>query len=98
MTIATQILPLTTPREPAEIGRLAERRLRESSYFFLKKLTCHYADGVLTLSGPVPSRQLRQVAESMVCRVPGVEEVVNRIEIVDPADATLSVREVRNAG
>jgi osmotically-inducible protein OsmY len=93
-----KILPISAAHAPSEIGLVAERRLHESPYFFLKNLHCRYDQGVLTLLGRVPLPRLKQVAESIVVRVQGVEEVVNRIEVVDPTEPPLTAREVRNAG
>ena len=80
------------------IGELAQRRLWESPYFFLRNLTCRFEAGVLTLSGRVPYGQLKQFAESIVARVEGVREVVNRVEVFDPARGDFNVPTVRNAG
>jgi osmotically-inducible protein OsmY len=79
-----RILPLSTA-EAENIGELAERRLRESPYFFLKNIRCQFEAGVLTLRGRVPNRQLQKFAESIVFRIAGVEEVVNRVEVFDPS-------------
>ncbi len=81
---------------PAEI---AEQRLRQSPYFFLKALRCRFDAGVLTLVGRVPYRQLRHVAEVIVARVDGVEQVVNQVEVIDPAGRVPNgAPAARNAG
>lgn len=80
------------------VGQMAERRLRESPYFFLKSLSCHFDNGVLTLRGRVPHSRLKQFAESIVSRIDGVMEVVNRVEVFDPVRAPLSAQGLRNAG
>lgn len=81
---------------PAEI---AEQRLRQSPYFYLKSLRCRYASGVLTLQGRVPYRQLRQLAEAIVARVDGVELVANEVEVVEPGYyGPTSAPAARNAG
>ena len=67
-----------------EVGELAERRLRESPYFYLKRLSCEWSMGMLTLRGCVPYEQFRRCAESIVARVDGVHEIVNAIEVIDP--------------
>jgi osmotically-inducible protein OsmY len=77
-------LPLTT-NHPSPAGELAERRLRESAYFFLKTLTCHFDHGTLTLRGRVPHSRLREFAETIVSRVDGVYSINNQIEVYDPA-------------
>lgn len=70
--------------DSAAIVRLAERRLRESPYFFLKGVRCRVDSGRLTLEGRVPFSPLRKFAESIVARVEGVREIDNRIEVYDP--------------
>lgn len=93
-----KILPLSTQVAPSEVGEIAQRRLRESPYFFLKYLNCQFQGGVLTLRGRVPYRQLKQFAESIVSRVEGVQEVVNRIEVFDPVRGVTSLPAARTAG
>jgi osmotically-inducible protein OsmY len=95
---AMKILPLSTQVTPSAIGEIAQRRLRESPYFFLKSLNCQFDDGVLTLRGRVPYGQLKKFAESIVSRVEGVHEVVNRIEVFDPVRGSIVVPAARNAG
>ena len=77
------VLTYSSPK-PAGVGELAERRLRESPYFYLKGLSCEFSVGVLTVRGHVPYEQLRRCAETIVARVDGVHEIVNAIEVVDP--------------
>ena len=67
------------------ISELAQRKLRESPYFFLRWLTCQFDRGVLTLRGRVPNRRLREFAERIVMRVEGVQSVNNQVEVCDPA-------------
>ncbi len=96
MTI--EILPLSTPVAQSYVSELAERRLRESPYFFLRSLHCRFENGILTLQGRVPHGQLKQFAESIVSRVDGVQKVVNRVEVFDPVRAPLSAPSARSAG
>lgn len=93
-----KILPLVTPAPATEVAQIAERRLRESPYFFLKSISCDFASGVLTLRGRVPYEQLKDFAEAIVLRVPGVVDVVNRVEVVDPLRPPISAANLRNAG
>lgn len=69
---------------PLSVGQIAERRLRESPYFYLRRLSCEFRSGKLTLRGRVPFSRLKQFAEAIVSRVAGVEEVINSVEVVDP--------------
>jgi osmotically-inducible protein OsmY len=93
-----KILAESTLIPGAEIEQTAERLLRESPYFFLKNLSCRFEAGVVTLRGRVPYGQLKQFAESIVCRIDGVREVINRVEVFDPAHGQLTARAARNAG
>ena len=94
----TKILPITTELGAAGIAEIAQQRLRQSPYFFLKHLRCHFDSGVLTLGGRVPYRQLKQFAESIVSRVEGVEHVANHVEVIDPLVGPVEVPRARSAG
>ena len=93
-----KILQFEVHASTASVGDAAERRLRESPYFFLKGISCNFDRGVLTLRGTVPMWQLKQFAETIVARVDGVSEVVNEVEVFDPMLMPVSDRAVRNAG
>jgi osmotically-inducible protein OsmY len=93
-----KILPISTQVTSSNVGEVAQRRLRESPYFFLKSLNCHFDNGVLTLRGRVPLGQLKLFAESIVSRVDGVLEVINRIEVFDPVRGSTVVPAARNVG
>ena len=92
-----QILPLTTAASAPSVEELAERRLRESPYYFLKQISCQFNAGVLTLRGTVPLWQLRQFAESIVARVEGVRVIENQVEVFDPLAEPIGARVVRSA-
>ena len=80
------------------VVKTAEQRLHQSPYFFLKGLRCRFSSGVLTLRGRVPYDQLKQSAEAIVWRVDGVQQVVNDVQVVNPALAPNAVQEARSAG
>jgi len=63
---------------PAET---AERILRASSYRPLRQLKCKFSLGVLTVTGPLPSFYLKQLAQSLLANLEGVERLENRTEI-----------------
>jgi hypothetical protein len=97
-TRSMKILNATADFATVNLAEICQRKLWESPYYFLKNLTCQCDDGVLTLRGQVPLMPLKQLAEKIVYRVDGVLEVVNRVEVVDPALVNASARAVRNAG
>lgn len=63
------------------IRQSAQSRLGSSPYAPLRSVTCDFREGVLTLRGRVSSYYLKQLAQSLVARVAGVEVVVNNIEV-----------------
>jgi osmotically-inducible protein OsmY len=60
----------------------AESCLHSNSYLALKNVSCQYREGVLTLRGSLPSYYLKQVAQTAVARLDGVQRIVNEIEVV----------------
>jgi osmotically-inducible protein OsmY len=60
-----------------------ERRLRESSYYYLRSIRCFYEAGVVTLRGRVPTFYLKQTVQSIVEKIDGVEQVVNLVDVFD---------------
>lgn len=94
----TNILPIATELAARDVAEQAHQRLCRSPYFFLRGVQCQFAAGVLTLRGSVPYRQLRQIAESIVGRVEGVEQVVNALQVCDPYAAANGATRVRTAG
>ncbi len=60
----------------------AEILLRNNSYLALKNVSCEYHEGVLTLRGCLPSYYLKQMAQSTVACVEGVQRIVNDIQVV----------------
>ncbi len=59
----------------------AGARLRRSSYREVRCVTCEFHEGILTLRGRVPTYYLKQIAQSLVCRMEGVAEINNRVEV-----------------
>ncbi len=59
----------------------AQSRLRKSGYHELHLVSFDFHEGVLTLRGCVSSFYLKQVAQELIRRLNGVEEVNNRLEV-----------------
>jgi hypothetical protein len=70
------------PPPTQRVAEGAENCLRHNSYLALKNVRCDYCGGVLTLRGCLPTYYLKQLAQSAVARVAGVERIVNEIEVV----------------
>ena len=80
------------PRQKQELGRPPEgravqaeahSRLRKSGYHELHLVSCDFHEGVLTLRGRVSSFYLKQIAQELIRRLKGVEEVNNRLEVAE---------------
>ena len=69
------------PSSQTNVTRLAAERLRESSHRSLWAVACDYRTGVLTLTGRVASYHVKQLAQTIVGKIDGVERVVNRLEV-----------------
>jgi osmotically-inducible protein OsmY len=78
-------IALPVPAGRLEPARLAESRFRGSSYPELRRVRCDFHEGVLTLRGKVSTFYTTQLAQALAARIPGVEEVVNRIEVKEIA-------------
>jgi osmotically-inducible protein OsmY len=70
------------------VAEQAESRLRAHGSLALKNIACDYRDGVLTLSGCLPTYYLKQVAQAVVGQLDGVQHLVNDIEVM-PASPRL---------
>lgn len=61
----------------------AEMKLDDSSHLFRRTITCHYQDGVLRLDGKVPTFYLKQMAQSLLQDIDGVEKVDNALIVAN---------------
>jgi osmotically-inducible protein OsmY len=66
-----------------KIAEIAEARLSSSSHSALRHVFCKCDDGVLVLRGRLNSYFHTQLAQETVRRIEGVEQVVNKIEVVN---------------
>jgi hypothetical protein len=55
--------------------------LQSSSYTTLRWLRCEVMDAVVIVHGIVPSYYLKQVAQTIVLRLEGIEGVMNLVEV-----------------
>jgi osmotically-inducible protein OsmY len=90
----TQVKPRSAvDTEPAgaaegQISNLAESRLHRTTYRGLKHVSCEFHEGLVILSGRVPTYYLKQIAQTIVGEVEGVGQVVNRLEVVYPSSSS----------
>lgn len=55
--------------------------LQQGGYSGLRRVSCDFSDGVLTLTGKVEGYYLKQLAQALVAKIPGVARIVNRIVV-----------------
>lgn len=60
----------------------AEARIRAATYGAVKGADCEFAEGVLFLRGKVRNFYSKQLAQEAVGRLPGVDGIVNQIEVI----------------
>lgn len=58
------------------------QRLRESPYIAVRRLSCEFAGGVLTLRGHVASFFHKQVAQQSVSGLAGVHQIDNQVQVI----------------
>jgi osmotically-inducible protein OsmY len=78
--VHTGEIPSCPERQLTEAA--AESTLRQSPYGELNSVSCHFHEGVLTLRGAVRSYYLKQVAQTLVRSIEGVEQICNRLHVV----------------
>jgi osmotically-inducible protein OsmY len=77
----------TLPRSErlaSDILAAVHEQLRASSHYFVRAVTCEFERGVLILRGRVPSFYLKQLAQTLVRRVAGVDQVKNLVDVASP--------------
>ena len=67
--------------EKAAIEAEVRSRLETSGYPQLRKVSCEFHEGVLTLRGQVSTFHLKQVAQTLIRRLESVGEINNRLEV-----------------
>jgi osmotically-inducible protein OsmY len=68
-------------KETLAVQTDAQSQLRNSGYPELRLVSCEFHEGVLTLRGRVSTFYLKQVAQTLIRELDGVEQVNNRVEV-----------------
>jgi hypothetical protein len=63
-------------------ARMAQAKLTASPYLTLRKLACDSHEGVLAIRGQVSTFFLKQMAQTAVRDLPGVEEINNLVRVI----------------
>jgi hypothetical protein len=69
------------------IERAAKRRATEGCpyAFYFGQLTYHCANSVLTLRGKLPTFYLKQILQTRLRELEGVEQIDNQVQVVNAA-------------
>ncbi len=78
-----EIPPMRPATRAASILQLARIPLTASPYPALRRLDCYFHEGVLPVRGRVSTFHERQMAWIVLCELTGVEEFVDRVEVVE---------------
>jgi hypothetical protein len=65
-----------------DIEETARVRLQHSPYRAVRRVNCTFHEGILTLSGRVPTFHYKQLAQTAVAGLVGVDEIINAIEVL----------------
>jgi len=60
----------------------ARKRIRHDPHLSVQRIWCEYSEKKLFLHGHVPSYYLKQLAQTAVAGLDGVNQVVNEIEVL----------------
>jgi osmotically-inducible protein OsmY len=72
---------MSSPVQTERIAEAARERLAASPYSSIRRIDCSYADGVLVLSGEVSSYYEKQLAQSVLIGMEGVEQIANQLSV-----------------
>jgi osmotically-inducible protein OsmY len=79
--LGLQVQSLDEDRRHTAVAEI-ESRLCKHSYAALRRVRVMFHEGIVTLSGRLPSYYLKQLAQTAVRGVTGVEGIANQIEVV----------------
>jgi osmotically-inducible protein OsmY len=72
-------------RSPDRLSAAVAERFRHASYLELRNVDWRLEDGTLKLRGHVSSYYVRQIAQTVVQGLDGVEAIDNQLEVLPPA-------------
>ena len=85
---------ICAPYASESVQESARQRLAENSpyAFYFRDIDLHFADGILTLRGRVPTFYLKQVLQTHVMDLEGVAHIRNQVDVVNSSGLS-SVRQ-----
>jgi osmotically-inducible protein OsmY len=89
----TAVEPVDDRELATRVVSQAQNRLADSSHFrgHQHAVKIEYEDGVLSIRGCVPSFYLKQVLQTLLVNMEGVDAIDNRVDVTAP-DGLSSVR------
>jgi hypothetical protein len=60
----------------------AQARLGRSAYPIVRNVVCSYDNGTLVLTGRVSSYYLKQIAQTVIQTIDGVDRIMNELEVI----------------
>lgn len=73
--------PGRTSTDAPDVAAIAQQRLRECPYPPLRRVMCRYRQGVLVMTGKVPTFYMKQMAQTLMRGLDGVEKIDNRLVV-----------------
>jgi hypothetical protein len=80
----TETAPVPTGARADHVVKVARLRLAASAYPALRRLDCCFHEGVFTVRGRVSTFHERQMAWIVLCDLAGIEEFIDRVEVIEP--------------
>jgi osmotically-inducible protein OsmY len=88
MQASMELEPLEAPRTMLissmddVVTVAAEAKLLSSQYAEIRRVSCRFHEGTLTLRGYVSRYYLKQIAQSIVSQLAGVVQIDNKVQVV----------------
>ncbi len=83
---------LSSPIAAEAVLRVARRCLAQSPYRELRRVSCEHHRGKLVLRGTVRCYYQKQLAQEALANLAGLADIINDIEVVNPADIDARLR------
>jgi hypothetical protein len=76
-------MPVAEALKPTVEGAARRCLTKECPYaFYFREVRCEFTDGVLKVSGRVPTFYLKQILQSRLANIAGVQWVDNQVDVV----------------
>ena len=85
-------------RSDEEIKQIIEKEISREENIDASKITIEVKNGVVTLTGEVPTAATQSSANWITTAISGVSDVVNHLTVRQPATLTMSSGEKKEGG